>query len=112
MTNKQEKLKQLAYTTQPDIITIQDIKLTTTSKTPKITNYTPIRTDRVVKLGGRLLTYIFLFCSINFHAFLRIGHQKKTKKNILILTVICQTLSHAKSDVFTCLCIIMYNFEL
>ena len=31
--------------TQPDIIT----KLTTTSKTSKITNYTPIRTDREVK---------------------------------------------------------------
>ena len=44
--------------TQPDIITIQEIKLITTSKTPKITNYTPIRTDGVVKLGGGLLTYI------------------------------------------------------
>ena len=46
ITNKQEELKQLAYTTQPDIITIQETKLTTTSKTPKITNYTHIRTDR------------------------------------------------------------------
>ena len=44
--------------TQPDIITIQETKLTTTSHTPKITNYTPIRTDRVVKLRGGLLTYI------------------------------------------------------
>ena len=45
ITNKQEELKQLAYTiTQPDIITIQETKLTTTSKTPKIINYTPIHT--------------------------------------------------------------------
>ena len=47
----------IIITTQPDIITIQETKLTTTSETPKITNYTPIRTDRVV-LGGGLLTYI------------------------------------------------------
>ena len=49
--------KQLAYTKELDIIIIQETKLTTISKT-KITNYTPIRTDRVVKLGGGLLTYI------------------------------------------------------
>ena len=39
ITYKQEDLKQLAHTTQTDII-IRNTKLTTTSKTPKITNYT------------------------------------------------------------------------
>ena len=59
ITNKQDELKQPVYTTRPGIITIQETEPTTTSKTPKITNYTPIRTDRVVvKLGGGLLTYI------------------------------------------------------
>ena len=53
ITEKQEELKQLAYTTQPDI-TIQETKLTTTFKTHKIPNYTPIRTDRVEKLEGEL----------------------------------------------------------
>ena len=43
----------IQYTT---IITIQKTKLTMTSKTPKITNYTPVRTDREVKLI--LLKYI------------------------------------------------------
>ena len=43
ITNTQEELK-LAYTTQADIITIQETKLTTTSKIPKITNYTPVCT--------------------------------------------------------------------
>ena len=52
------KLKQQAHhTTQADIITVQETKLTKTSKTPIISNYTPIHTDRVRKLGG-LPTYI------------------------------------------------------
>ena len=43
------------YTTQPDITTIQETTLTTTSKTPKLLNYTPILVDIAVNLGGGLL---------------------------------------------------------
>ena len=51
ITNKLEELKQHAYTTQPDIITRnKKPNSLCTSKTPKITNYTLICTDRVVKL--------------------------------------------------------------
>ena len=40
----------LAHITQPDIITVQETKLTTLSKTPNISNQTPIHNDRVRKL--------------------------------------------------------------
>ena len=46
ISNKQKQLKQLADTTQPNIITVQKTKLTT-SKTPNIPNYTPTHTDSV-----------------------------------------------------------------
>ena len=58
INNKHEELKQLAHTTQPDIITIQETKLRRTTKTPTLPDYTHIRTDRQGKLGGGLLTYI------------------------------------------------------
>ena len=41
-----------------NIITVQETKLITTSKTPNISNYTSIWTDRDGKLGWGLLTYI------------------------------------------------------
>ena len=54
--NTIEELKNLVYNTQPDIITIQETKLTQKAKTPKIPHYTTIRTDREHKKGGGLIT--------------------------------------------------------
>ena len=50
--NKIEELKNLVHSTQPDIITVQEIKLTQKVKTPTISHYTTIRTDREHKQGG------------------------------------------------------------
>ena len=50
--NKIEELKNLVHSTQPDIITIQETKLTQKAKTPKIPHYTIIRTDSEHKQGG------------------------------------------------------------
>ena len=50
--NKIEELKNLVHSTQPDIITIQETKLTHNAKTPQIPHYTTIRTDREHKQGG------------------------------------------------------------
>ena len=41
-----EELKHLLLTTRPDVVAIQESKLTPASQTPKIPNYTAIRTDR------------------------------------------------------------------
>ena len=49
------ELKHLLLTTQPDVVAIQESKLDPASRTPKIPNYTAIRTDRKHKQGGRLL---------------------------------------------------------
>ena len=52
------RIKDLAHTTQPDIITVQETKLARTSKIPSILSYTLILTDRVSKLGGGLLIHV------------------------------------------------------
>ena len=44
--------KNLVHNIQPDIITIQDTKLTQKAKTPKIPHYITIRTDREHTQGG------------------------------------------------------------
>ena len=53
-----EELKYLMRTTQPDVVAIQESKLTPASRTPKIPHYTAIRTDREHKQGGGRITYI------------------------------------------------------
>ena len=44
LRNKLEELKLLIHDTHADIITIQEIKLTPKAKTPKIHNFTSVRT--------------------------------------------------------------------
>jgi glutaredoxin-related protein len=58
--NKINELNLLISKTKPDVITIQESKLTADSKTPFINGYTPSRKDqdRVLNKGGGLLTYI------------------------------------------------------
>ena len=53
-----EELKHLMRTTHPDVVTIQESKLTSASRTPQIPHFTAIRTDREHKQGGGLITYI------------------------------------------------------
>ena len=53
-----EELKLLIHDTHADIITIQETKLTPKAKTPKIHNFTAVRTDRLHKAGGGLITLI------------------------------------------------------
>ena len=56
--NKLEEIKLLIHDTHADIITIQETKLTPKAKTPKIHNFTAVRTDRLHKAGGGLITLI------------------------------------------------------
>ena len=56
--NTVQELKHLIHTTQPDIITIQESKLTSASRTSQIPHFTAIRTSRKHKQGGGLITYI------------------------------------------------------
>ena len=56
LRNKLEELKLLIHDTHADIITIQETKLTPKDKTPKIHNFTAVRTDRLHKAGGGLIT--------------------------------------------------------
>ena len=58
LRNKLEDLKLLIHDTHADIITIQETKLTSKAKTPKIHNFTSVRTDRLHKAGGGLFTLI------------------------------------------------------
>ena len=58
LRNKLEELKLLIHDTHADIITIQETKLTPKSKTPKIPNFTAVRTDRLHNAGGGLITLI------------------------------------------------------
>ena len=58
LRNKLEALKLLIHDTHADIITIQETKLTPKAKTPKIHNFTSVRTDRLHKAGGGLITLI------------------------------------------------------
>ena len=65
--HKQHQKQNLVHSTQPDIITIQETKLTQKAKTPK---YTTIHTDREHKQGGWLITLIkddITFTNINIH---------------------------------------------
>ena len=48
---KFEELKLLIHDTHADIITIQETKLTPKANTPKVHNFTTIRTDRSHKAG-------------------------------------------------------------
>ena len=58
LRNKLEELQLLIHDTHADIITIQETKLTPKAKTPKIHNFTSVRTDRLHKAGGWLITLI------------------------------------------------------
>ena len=58
LRNKLEELKLLIHDTHADIITIHETKLTPKAKTPKIHNFTSVRTDRLHKAGGGLITLI------------------------------------------------------
>ena len=56
--NKTDEIQLLIKNTPADIITIQETKLNQSYKTPNISHFTLIRTDRTPKQGGNLLTYI------------------------------------------------------
>ena len=58
LRNKLEELKLLIHDTHADIITIQETKLTPKAKAPKMHNFTAVRTDRLHKAGGGLITLI------------------------------------------------------
>ena len=48
----------LIHNTRADFITLHESKLTPKAKTPKVHNFTTVRTDRLHKLGGGLSTLI------------------------------------------------------
>ena len=56
--NKTNKIQLLIKNTQAGVITMQETKLNQSHKTPNISHFTPIRTNRTHKQGGGLLTYI------------------------------------------------------
>ena len=56
--NKIAELTQLTHESSPDIITIQESKLSTASNKINIPGYITIRKDRQNKVGGGLITYI------------------------------------------------------
>ena len=56
--NKLEELKLLIHETHANIITIQETKLTPKAKTPKVHNFTTVRTNRLHKAGGGLIILI------------------------------------------------------
>ena len=56
--NKLDELKLLIHDTHTDIITIQEIKLIPKANTPKVYNFATVRTDRLYKAGGVLITFI------------------------------------------------------
>ena len=58
LRNKLQELKLLIHDTHADIITIQKTKLTPKAKTPKIHSFTAVRTDKLRKGGGGLITLI------------------------------------------------------
>ena len=81
LRNKLEELKLVIHDTHADIITIQETKLTSKAKAPKIHYFTAVRTDRLHKAGGGLITLItdnitftttYLPSTINTH---NTGHQ-------------------------------------
>jgi hypothetical protein len=56
--NKISELNLLLSEIAPDVITIQESKLTSECKTPLLNGYTPTRKDRAFNKGGGLLIYI------------------------------------------------------
>ena len=71
LRNKLEELKLLIHDTHADIIPIQETKFTPKAKTPKIHNFTAVRTDRLHKSGGGLITlirYNITFTTIDMHS--------------------------------------------
>ena len=58
LRNKLEELKLLMHDTHADITTIQETKLTPEAKTHKLHNFTAVRTDRLHRAGGGLITLI------------------------------------------------------
>ena len=56
--NKIQELQQLINETKADIITIQETKLNSSSKSPNIPGFTEIRKDRTHNKGGGLITYV------------------------------------------------------
>ena len=58
LRNKLEELKLLIHDTHADIITVQETKLTPKAKTPKIHNFTSVRTDGLHGAGGGLITLV------------------------------------------------------
>ena len=56
--NKLEEFNLLLHDTHADIIAIQETKLTPKTKTPKIHNFTAVRTDMLHKAVGGLITLI------------------------------------------------------
>jgi len=70
LQNKFLELKQLVQENSPDIINIQESKLTASSRKFNIPGYTTIRKDREHKIGGGLITYIkeeIAFTEINLN---------------------------------------------
>ena len=57
-TNSRSSNCLFIHDTYADIITIQETKLTPKAKTPKIHNFTAVRTVRLHKAGGGLITLI------------------------------------------------------
>ena len=76
--NKLEELKLLIHDTHADIITIQETKLTPKAKTPKVHNFTTVRTDRLHKAGGGIITLIRDNIHYNRHTF---DHQNTHHRN-------------------------------
>ena len=58
LRSKPEELRLLIHDTHADIITIHETKLTHKAKTPKLHNFTAVRTDRWHKAGGGLIALI------------------------------------------------------
>ena len=58
INNKFTELQQLTKEESPDIITIQETKLTSKTKRCHLQGYSTIRKDRIDKNGGGLITYI------------------------------------------------------
>ena len=78
--NKIEELKTLVHSTQPDIITIQETKLTQKAKI----STTTIHSDRENKQGGGLITLIkddITFTNINIPKAINTQHRTTTDQN-------------------------------
>ena len=72
--NKLEELKLRIHDTYADIISIQKTKLTPKAKTPKIHNFTAVRTDRLHKAGGELRCNPYIMCITRSTGYFGIMH--------------------------------------